>query len=424
MLKRITKFLSIFSVALTVFTASPSAMAAVNLPMQNIGDHGLWTTPENRENFVTMTTEELTAFRGNFNTSAGTVPIESKISLYFMEALSHVAKVLDNSLGRFVIVFMLVMYAFWIGLEAYTLIMGKSEVKKQSEEFVKKGALIAIWIVILNFGARDVFLWLVTPIISFSTNLSSMIYSAITEIAGAEMYTTCGAIRSYVASNASSNLMMDAGVVADILCIPATISGFCYSAIGVGWQWMTHGIGNSGFGFLAGLAFVIGFVCIAWKYAFVSLGVIADLFLSVMMLPFTAVAETLGKTSLKGTYGDVYNGFLKLFNAESLQKQLGRFINAAVFFVTFSIVIAFCSALLSGVVDFNTASEVPKLTDSGFVGAALTGALVWYLASKAEEISKKIGGEIDASMGEKTRGYVQEFTYNTALKVRKFFKKK
>lgn len=424
MMKRICRFLSILFLGVAIFGATQPALAEINLGMEGVGDYGVWTTEENQQHIVQNTSSELNAFKSSFSGAEGTVPIESKIGLAFMDAMSYLAKVLDNTLVRFVKLFMIVMYLFWAGLESYRLIQGTAETKKQVEEIIKKGILVTFWVIILDYGLRDVFMMIVSPIIEFGTYLANMIYNSIASLVGGDIPNTCDAIKAYVAGNMSSNNIMTKDTVSAILCIPATISGFCYMAIDVGFSWMSGGLGVSVFGFLAGLAFVIGFVCLAWKYAFVSLGVIADLFLSVMMLPFTAIAETTGKTSYKGIYGEIYNGFIKLFSAESLQKQLGRFINAAVFFVVFSIVVAFCGAMLSGIVSTNSASNIPTIDNAGFIVTALTGGLVWYLATKAEEISKKIGGEIDASMGEKARGYVQEFTTTTFKKVRGLFKKK
>ena len=75
------------------------------------------------------------------------------------------------------------------------------------------------------------------------------------------------------------------------------MSGFAYAAIQAGWRWIIAGFGNSAFAITCGLATIIGFIYLAWKFAFVAFGVIADLFLGIMMLPFTAIAETVGKTS-------------------------------------------------------------------------------------------------------------------------------
>ena len=154
---------------------------------------------------------------------------------------------------------------------------------------------------------------------------------------------------------------------------------------------MLAGIGHSAFSFVIGVAFVVLFVYNAFKFAFIALGVIADLFLAVIMLPFTAIAETVGKTSYKGIAGTIFNGFLGLFKVESLSAQIQRFINAALYFVSLSIVVALCAALLSGIIDMNMAAQVPSLKDDNF------------MANNAMDIAKKIGGSIDDSMGQKIK---------------------
>ena len=138
-----------------------------------------------------------------------------------------------------------------------------------------------------------------------------------------------------------------------------------------------------------------------------------DLFLSVLMLPFTAIAETIKSTSYKGIAGDIFNGFLGLFKPESLENQILRFINAAIYFVSLSIVIAVCVALLSGVMDTNLASEVPTLENSGFVPTLLTGCLVAYLVNRADKIATDIGGKIDDSFGKKFGEDVKKLGKNT-----------
>ena len=48
-----------------------------------------------------------------------------------------------------------------------------------------------------------------------------------------------------------------------------------------------------------------------------ALNVVADLFLTVLMLPFTAIAETTSKTKYKGIVGDIFNTFMGLFATEA-----------------------------------------------------------------------------------------------------------
>lgn len=189
---------------------------------------------------------------------------------------------------------------------------------------------------------------------------------------------------------------------------------------------MLAGIGHSAFTVLVGAIFVVLFLYNGFKFALMAFGVIVDLFLGVMMLPFTAIAETLkDKTSYKGIAGDIFNGFLGLFSAESLSKQIERFVNAAIYFVSLSIVIAVCVALLSGTVSVDMAASVPTLDNTGFIPTVLTGALVTYLASRAGEIAKDLGGSVNDSFGTQTGKDISKLwkgTVDKYNKAKKFIK--
>jgi hypothetical protein len=164
---------------------------------------------------------------------------------------------------------------------------------------------------------------------------------------------------------------------------------------------MTAGIGHSTFSFVVGAIFTAVFAWNAIKFMLMALGVVMDLFLGVLLLPFTALAETIPQTSYKGLAGNIFNGFTKLFNTGpvKLDEQIKRFVNAAIYFVALSIVIAICAALLYGVIDSDLSSQVPALENTGFIPALLTGLLVGYLADQADKIAKDIGGGASVDTG-------------------------
>lgn len=155
---------------------------------------------------------------------------------------------------------------------------------------------------------------------------------------------------------------------------------------------------------------------------FMALGVIADLFLGVMMLPFTAIKETIGSTSYKGMAGNIFNSFLKIFSTESLDDQIKRFVQAAIYFVSLSIIVAFCAAMLSGVVDADIASRIPTLENDGFWVTVLVGALTWWFANQAMDLAKKLGGSITTSVGDQMRGDIKKMWDNTTGTAKKWWK--
>ncbi|MDW2958836.1 MAG: hypothetical protein R8M37_03450 [Alphaproteobacteria bacterium] len=391
-------FIAVFAIALV----TPALGATANTPgMPDVGDHGQWLTENNRDIFIRNTTNDIDKFQGSFQQQIveNYVPIEAKIGLAFINGMSLIADILNSSLVRFMIIFIIIMYAFWIMLETYKMMTTDSDLKKLITQIVKKGTIISIWLVILNFGPARVFMWVMGPIISISTYLSDMILNAVAQSAGARLPDTCAAIREYAVAHTSQNNLINANAAADMLCVPTRLSGFCYTAIAAGWQWVKYGIGTSIFTTVAGGTLVVAFLIVAWKFAFMALGVIADLFLGVMMLPFTAVAETVNQTSYNGIVGKIFNGFLRMFQTESLSTQINRFVQTAIYFVSLSIVIAFCAALLSGVVDFNMASNVPTLESQDFLTTLLCVALAWWFADKSMKIAQDLGGKIEYGVG-------------------------
>ena len=72
------------------------------------------------------------------------VPIEAKLGLMLMKALSVIDTVLQMSLVQFAIIFLLFMYIFWVGLEAYKLIRDSGDYKTALYNIFKQGLTIVI----------------------------------------------------------------------------------------------------------------------------------------------------------------------------------------------------------------------------------------------------------------------------------------
>ncbi len=405
MMKHIKRFLSKIFIAIVCVTLSFSAIGETNMP-GSIGDYGSWATAENMDAFTKSTKTDLTQFQDGFEKQLvrDYVPIEARVGIAMMNGLMHVAKILDTSLVSFMVIFIIVMYLFWIMFESYNFMQkGGGNIQKFIMDLGKKAIWIIIWIAVLELGPARLFMWAMGPIVSIGTYLSDLILNAVAYISGANLPDTCNAIHEYIIATTSKDMLIDANAAADLMCVPTRLSGFFTTGIAVGWKWMIAGIGHSAFSFIIGAVFIVVFAWNAWKFALMALGVIMDLFLGILLLPFTALAETITPTSYKGLAGNIFNGFLKLFNVDSvkLDAQINRFINAAIYFVSLSIVIAICAALLYGVIGTNLASEIPTLENDGFIPALLTGLLVWYLANRADEFAKKVGGgaSVDDSFG-------------------------
>jgi len=385
---------------LCIFCLYNSSFAAGNMPYGDVGEYGNWLTPDNMEKFNQNISGDMTRFQNKFQANVNStnfVPIETKLGLFFMRALSSIDSVLQNSLVRFAIVFLFIMYAFWVGLEAYKMIRESTDYKKVLYDIFEKGIKIAVWIIILRFGPAKIFTTIITPIIALSTYLSNFILDSVAQTYNIQIPDTCTAIHDYVNANASSEMLIGSDAAANIMCLPGRISVYFYQATVAALGWMLSGFGHSTTAIVIGAVCVVIFVKCIFKYAFMTLGVVADLFLTLLMLPFTALAESTPSTSEKNYAGQIFSGLLKIFNTKKLSDVISVFINAAIYFVSLSIIIAICAILLTNVISASS-------NNTYMVGSAMTtilcGCLVLYIAGKADELAKKIGGSIDNSFGQ------------------------
>lgn len=397
----------IFSRLLTcvmgIFLFCSVSVAATNLPSGEVGDYGNWFNQNNVQQFNSTITSDFQKFEPKLNIDAKTfVPIEAKIGLMFMKALSGIDYILQVSLVRFIIIFLLIMYAIWIGLSAYKTIKDSTDYKTVFYDIFKQGIILAIWILVLNYGPAKIFVAVVSPILSLGTYLSDFILNTVANTHKINIPDTCAAIHNYVNNDSGAGkLLFDADTAANIMCLPSRISVFFYHAVGTGFRWAAHGFGHSVTMIIVGIVSVVMFIGCIFKFAFMTLGVIADLFLTLLLLPFTAVAESLNKApDGESIPGRIYNGFLSLFvKTQKTSDVLGVFINAALYFVFLSIIIAICAALLSNIISLSSMNEY---TVGSAVTTILSGCLVFYLAGQTDKMIENITGNknlIDNSFG-------------------------
>ena len=429
MMTRLCKFLSRLMVAVFLlggFTV-PAHSFTTNVPdefgMADVGDYGSWATENNRRAFLSSLTYDLDDFIGSATEQQlvdDYVPIEAKLGLAFMNAFSHIGHVLDHSLVHFIIVFIVIMFGLWVAFEAYTIIIAQNKVQDKVIEIFKQGLKVVAWSVALSYGLPKLFVLFANPIMYVGTLISDIVLSAASSIADIRLPNTCGAIHQYVQTHISSSNIIDATSAANLMCVPTRIVGFLRTVVALGWKWMQYGIGNSIIIFLAGGWLIYCFIRISWTFAFIVFGVIADLFLGIIMLPFTAVAETVGKTSYKGIAGDMFNGFTKLFNAENLKKQVERVVNAALHFFSMSIIVAVCVALLSLVYSLDPTNYTPNMENPSFIITALVTALVVWLAKNASAKATEIGGSITTDVGDELKSNIDKMWQGTKKQYKDF----
>lgn len=425
--KIIKRFLSIVLVAFTAMFAVHQSIAldTGNLVTGDIGDFGTWVTEHNQNTVLQNVRQDLNDFESEYGQEyiRTGVPIEARLGIAFVRALDYIARILDNSLVKFINIFLVVAFIFWAMLQAYQLITdNKTRAMPTVEEIAKKGAIVAIWVLLLSGGIQWFFGTIMGPIFGFSSYVSNLILNATTSVGGFVLDNNCPSIHAYAASHMSGTTIMTPDFAANIICVPARLSGFYYGAIKYGWSLVLSGLGVSTFTFLLGLVFVGLFLYTAYKFLFVAFGVIADLFLVIIFLPFTAVAETVNKTSYKGIAGDIYNGFLGLFNTSNLSSQIKKFVDAAIYFISLSIIISVAGALLASAVSLNSQTHIITILNGDVITLILTGALVAYIAAHTEEFAKSIGGAVDYAIGSNLQKDLKTVYNSTKKKAEEFIK--
>ena len=421
------KFLSFVFVLCLAFGGANAADS--NLVTGDIGDYGAWTTEHNRTEIVQNVQNDINGFQSGFEREyiETGVPIEVKLGVAFMRALTHTAHILDNSLVRFVNIFLIIAFIFWVMFEAYRIIKdSKVKAMPTIEEIIRKAVILAIWLFVLGTGLPRLFGMIMGPIVAFGSYVANLILDTVAQFFGGELSDTCEAIRHYASIHMTDTSIVDADTAADIMCVPTRMSGFYYGAIKFGWSLVGAGLGTSTFTFLMGLVFVCLFIYTAFKFAFVAFGVIADLFLVIILLPFTAIAENVQKTSYKGIAGDIYNGFLGIFKTVNLSSQVRKFIDAAIYFVSLAIVVAVGGALLASAVRLNSESHIITIIDGNFFTLLTTGALVAYIATHVDDIAKSVVGGtdklIDSSIGTNLQKDLKTLYSDTKKKLEEFIK--
>ncbi|MCL2331385.1 MAG: hypothetical protein FWC61_02455, partial [Proteobacteria bacterium] len=364
------------------------AFAADNVPVSDsagdIGPFGTWATPANQSAILGNLRGDLTSFQTKFQAVTlvpDWVPPEARVGRSLIGAMSRVNEILHRSLFDFISVFIIILLAFWIALESYQFAKDGGDAKAFAYKIAMRIVLCGIWIWIISNDPARLFMMIAGPIIYVGSYFSDTILNSVTTAAHANMPDTCAAIHSYIAANPVAGDMMPPDAVAGILCVPTRLAGFFYTCVAAGFKWMIAGIGHSAMTFVVGLSFVVLFIMNIWKFAIMALGVIVNLFLIILFLPFTAIAETFGdkKTEYKGIAGEIFSKFADIFSVASLSDQFQKFITAVIYFISLSVIIAICAALLSGVVTTNLADAVPDINSADFMTVFLCGILVFYL---------------------------------------------
>ena len=156
---RILKLLSkLFICILCACVLCAPVLAETNMPQAEVSEYGNWLNNENLGNLTQNMYNDADEFQRGFSANLNSpnfVPIEVRLGLMFMKALSSIDYVLQISLVRFTIMFLFIMYALWIAVEAYKMIRESTDYKTVFYDVFKKGIIIVAWVLILNYGPAN-----------------------------------------------------------------------------------------------------------------------------------------------------------------------------------------------------------------------------------------------------------------------------
>ena len=344
------------------------------------------------------------------------VPIEARIGLMFMSALTYVIDIVYSGLLPFLNALIVVMFMFWVLIITWEMMAaGKGGGLELGVKIAKRSAIIIVWMWVLNNNPAEMFMWIMAPVIAFGSAISDLVLNSTANIVGTNLPDTCGAIHAWI--DGRDDLAISSAAAADLLCMPTRVAGFLWTVVLAGWQWLVTGLGGTVFApvtlirggivqfghsvatMLLGLIFIILFVFNIIKFAVAALGVIMDLFFILLFLPFTAYSQCFkGAEVGKGHFASIWSALAKIVPDQNLDDQVRKFFKAILYFVVLSLISAIAIVLLAGVNPYDGADALTVL---------IVGALVAYLLGGADGYIEKFGGGIDKSFGEERRKEVE-----------------
>ena len=321
----------------------------------------------------------------------GFVPIEARIGVMFMSALTDVITALYETVIPFLNALIIALLMFWFFMETWVKMKsGDPKWLEFGKEVALKMAWASFWMWLINNNPGEIFMWMMAPLIAVGTVIADTILNTAANVIGTNLPDSCAAIHQWLAGR--DDLLITGSQAADLICLPTRPLWFLYTTVWAGFLWILSGLAQfNPLMVIMGLIFVILFVYNIFTFAFRALGVIMDLFFILMFLPFTAMSEAVkGGTSYDGPGAEIWNAFASFIKGAQLTDQIQRFARVIIYFILLSIVASLAIALLSTVNPFELGN---------FFTILVVGCMVSYLLSKVttENISK--GFDVDDSFG-------------------------
>jgi len=338
------------------------------------------------------------------------VPIEARIGVMFMAALTDVISALYIAVIPFLNVLIIALLMFWFFMETWVMMKsGDGNWLDFGKRVAIRIAKASFWIWIINNNPGDIFMWLMAPLIAVGTIVANTILNGAANIIGTNLPDTCAAIHQWLAGR--DDLLISSSQAADLICLPTRPLGFLYTAVWAGFTWMFSGLLQfNPLMVIIGLVFVILFIYNIFTFALRAISVIMDLFFILMFLPFTAMREAVGEdTKYEGPGVEVWKAFVGFIKGASFVAQIERFAKVIIYFILLSIVASLSIAILSTVNLFEFGN---------FFTILVVGCLVAYLLSKATTDKIKQDFMVDDSFGTELYNQVKGFAIAVAAKAK------
>ncbi len=361
------------------------------------------------------------------------IPVEIRLGSIIIDGFGFINEMLYPFFANLLTTLLIIFLAFWLSGEAYQMINSGKTSLTNGTTIVKKIFLVIIWTAIIQSNPAQVFAYIMGPIIQMGSNITDFIITAMT---GMPLDNTCDNIHRMVQNNTDTSFLqyplLSPEAKANILCLTARISKLYTQFIVLGFKWMGQGLLLQPLTFLIGLTLVIMFIYIGFKFMLETIGIIIDLIIALLLLPFCAIKECFsGGISYKGLEGipqQLFGSIVSIFSFGDYKGLITKILKSVLYFWILAIIIGICYEMMAYTLNLNPnildSATLPSQGDMGFMTILLAGILTCYLIKKAPEYAKTMGGAFDSPTGESLKSETKKLYDWTKKAITDMMKKK
>ncbi|MDR0319556.1 MAG: hypothetical protein LBH81_02340 [Rickettsiales bacterium] len=334
------------------------------------------------------------------------VPLDIRAGLLVVEGLSTVAMLIYKNLIDVIIWLLFIFFAFWWGLEAWSVVYAKSKISDTVKKAVKKGIIITVAVFVLKSNPAEWFMILMSAVARVGNYAADLF---LTEATGMGISQSCAAVHAMVVAGGNSFGFLGPENVASVLCMTGRITEFFWTALSQSFALIGTGIGTNVALAVLGVAGVALFLWCAVKFTIMTLGVVVDMTLMLMFLPFVAFKESFkdGWSKDAPFASAIFERIANSFGGGDISGQIKKLVQVLIYIIAVALISSICYLLMKGILAENGNSMVYTL---------LGGALCAYLISQTDKIATQMGGAVDKEW----TGKIQENVNSLAAAAKKY----